>query len=429
MSEAKCHIPSQLQLFKLDVSGRFVPSCLVDAPILQQDFITSPASQVEQGLESSDSSASVPVWLPYVKISPTYACVYYKREPCLQPHENFLNNRFQSGSSNNRYTGQLNDKSLRRMRQSFEMLRVLSERLNKRLQLVTLTLASPQGEVNDRAIKRELLNHFLVVLRRKWGIAHYIWRAERQRNGNIHFHVVVLGQVDNHQVRKVWNVIQEKLGYVRKYSEKFNAMSWQDYLSYMTDRGTYEIRKLRNWYRAGTSCGWTNPPSTRVDEVYELDGASDYLMKYASKQAKDGEFIDGKVWGCSKSLQGGVSCELFLSEEISAALLDLECSEPSKVIRNEGYTYVPRSNESSMFFGHPAVRFRFQAKVRLIVERGERDIANVRARVSGELQRSIDKVELRDAKAVQKRLDRLLDKFGGSQAKADFLRCSMAAVG
>jgi len=136
-----------------------------------------------------------------------------------------------------------------------------------KINFVTLTLSSPQMH-SDNTIKKELLNQLLVEARKKWNIIHYLWRAERQKNGNIHFHLVCDKFIPWSELRDTWNRIQNKLGYVDRFHDK---------------------HKKRN------------PNSTDVHSIKNIKNISAYLSKYCSKQS-EGEPIKGKLWGLSESL-------------------------------------------------------------------------------------------------------------------------------
>ena len=97
-----------------------------------------------------------------------------------------------------------------------------AEKKNKyqfKLNFITLTLPSKQKH-SDNEIKATLLNQFLIELRHKYKLHNYLWRAESQANGNIHFHVVTDIFVPWRTLRTDWNRIQEKLGYISRYQEK-----------------------------------------------------------------------------------------------------------------------------------------------------------------------------------------------------------------
>ncbi len=121
-----------------------------------------------------------------------------------------------------------------------------------KLNFVTLTLSSKQRH-SDKFLKKKLLGSFLDYLRKKKGIKNYVWRAESQANGNIHFHIITDTFLPWQQLRDVWNNIQEKLGYVSEFKKKFNH---------------------------------SNPNSTDVHSLIKIKNIGAYLSKYCSKNAK-----------------------------------------------------------------------------------------------------------------------------------------------
>src|SRR5690554_5071199 len=59
----------------------------------------------------------------------------------------------------------------------------------RNLVFITLTLSSKQVH-DDNFIKRNLLNNFIIYMGRKFDMKNYLWKAEKQKNGSIHFHIV-----------------------------------------------------------------------------------------------------------------------------------------------------------------------------------------------------------------------------------------------
>ena len=72
---------------------------------------------------------------------------------------------------------------------------------------VTLTLVAKQMH-DDNWVKRNMLNTFLQWLRDSEGIENYLWRAEKQKNGNIHFHILIDRAISWRSIRTEWNSIQ-----------------------------------------------------------------------------------------------------------------------------------------------------------------------------------------------------------------------------
>ncbi|MGV4586845.1 rolling circle replication-associated protein, partial [Ornithobacterium rhinotracheale] len=64
---------------------------------------------------------------------------------------------------------------------------------DKYLSFVTLTLPSAQKH-HDRVL-RKILAKYLDHLKKVYGLKNYLWKAETQKNGNIHFHVLIDTQI------------------------------------------------------------------------------------------------------------------------------------------------------------------------------------------------------------------------------------------
>ena len=139
--------------------------------------------------------------------------------------------------------------------------------INFKVGFVTLTLCSRQ-EHDDRIIKNVLLNQFFVEAKRLWDVKHFVWRAEPQKNGNIHFHILTDKFIPYWDLRKVWNRIQNKLGYV----DRFQANNGHD-----------------------------DPNSTDVHSVAKVKNVAAYLIKYFSKNS-DARVLMGRLWVLSQSL-------------------------------------------------------------------------------------------------------------------------------
>lgn len=139
-----------------------------------------------------------------------------------------------------------------------------------KVSFVTLTLAAKQCH-SDNEIKAKLLNQFLIECKRTYGTKNYLWRAEAQKNGNIHFHIIFDKFIPWKEIRDRWNRIQNKLGYVDRFQEKFKHR---------------------------------NPNGTDVHSVIKVSNLAAYFSKYLTKnQVEKGyRIIEGKLWGLSTEL-------------------------------------------------------------------------------------------------------------------------------
>lgn len=115
-----------------------------------------------------------------------------------------------------------------------------------KLNFITLTLPSEQQHT-DKEIIAKCLSPFLEAWAKRRAGLLYVYRAEVQDNGNIHFHVISNAFYHYEKLRRDWNRYVEKLGYV--------------------SRGTTE-----------------NPNSTDVHALSNKGDVALYLTSYLSKK-------------------------------------------------------------------------------------------------------------------------------------------------
>jgi hypothetical protein len=137
-----------------------------------------------------------------------------------------------------------------------------------RLRFLTLTLPSTQ-HLLDNEIKRVLLTPFIELLKRKYGLKHYFWRAEAQRNGNIHFHLVIDCFVPKNEVNFYWDSLCFGSGF-----QIAEPVLTKDYKT----------------------------PSTRIEAIQGVSAVAGYVVKYVCK-SEGGRKINGRIWGCSDGLR------------------------------------------------------------------------------------------------------------------------------
>lgn len=95
----------------------------------------------------------------------------------------------------------------------------LQQNFSFNINFLTLTLPAEQVH-SDAEITNRCLGNFLEVAKNKFGLANYVWKAEAQENGNIHFHVVTDCYMHYLELRQVWNRSTELLGYVSAFELK-----------------------------------------------------------------------------------------------------------------------------------------------------------------------------------------------------------------
>jgi len=168
---------------------------------------------------------------------------------------------------------------------------------------ITLTLPSIQRH-SDEQIKRELLNHFIIQLRRATSVVHYFWRAESQKNGNIHFHLLIDAFVPYSLLLHMWNTIVNKLGYLDKFQEVHGHNS----------PNSVDIKKPKN-----------------EAEIVE------YVIKYAAKD-EENRLITGRIWGMSDSLRLLKVYSSHMSHSLEAKLLKAVEAQQIEVYSQDFFT-------------------------------------------------------------------------------------------
>jgi hypothetical protein len=132
---------------------------------------------------------------------------------------------------------------------------------------ITLTLSSKQIHC-DKILKRELLNKFLIQCSRDYNMKNFIWKAEVQGNGNLHYHILTEVYIPWRELRTKWNKIQDEFDYLADYKKKFNN---------------------------------TDPNSTDIHGLKKIKNVLAYVGKYMSKN-EIGRPICGHTWGRSDSI-------------------------------------------------------------------------------------------------------------------------------
>lgn len=256
--------------------------------------------------------------------------------------------------------GTLSKKALKRIEMALKWLlfmsrdkkvyyRVIKKYVKFKVTFVTVTLASKQVH-SDNEIKSKCLNQLLTELRQVYNMKHYIWRAEKQKNGNIHFHILTNVFIPQDKLCSMWNRIQNKLGYVDRYSSFMNdnIKSFSDYYNMFMDSGTYT--QLMQRYIKGRACKFKNPNSTDIHSVKKVKNIAAYLSKYFCKSTQEsgdkGEdkqsesFVNGKIWGLSQSLSELKTITIGIGSVLSNEINMVYDLMKQKVYQDKFFTFI-----------------------------------------------------------------------------------------
>ena len=278
------------------------------------------------------------ITLPYVSIKPNYLTSYTY-------FDNTSSNTFKSAfetvrPESNKQHGLMSVKANRRVRLAIDWMCLMAK--NKyvqsdktenaftfKLNFITLTLSDKQKH-SDNEIKSKLLNQFLIEIKRDYNCSRYLWRAESQSNGRIHFHIVTDVFIPWRALRTRWNRLQEKLGYISSYSRRTGKNDPNS-----TD--IHAIKAIKNLpsylskYCSKNAKGYTVMATMASEKPLSPSSWLTYKHPVFKPNAKFFRQIHGRLWGLSQSLSKLKSCRNEISEEMNRELESLKAKAPERV--------------------------------------------------------------------------------------------------
>ena len=136
----------------------------------------------------------------------------------------------------------------------------------------TVTLPKAQAHT-DQELRRRALNGLLQALKRYVGMKNYIYVSELQKNGNIHFHIIIDIKLNKWKLRNLWR----KQMYLLEYLD------------------TYAKHEAGQKYIA-----------TQADQINDVTKVGKYISKYMAKTnsvVQQGKKLEGRLWGMSDGVR------------------------------------------------------------------------------------------------------------------------------
>jgi hypothetical protein len=196
------------------------------------------------------------------------------------------------------FNGFVSEKTAREVTRRISNLIEIAPKAKRVVTFVTLTLPSTQKH-DDNFIKRYLLGDFIQIISKKYRVKNYIWKAEAQKNGNIHFHIMADSYLPNvarvtsrrqGRINEIWNKICARYGYLDSYK----ADRLKDYR-----KGNLTEAQI-HWQKA---FNFSVPNSTDVHPLKSKTKPESYINKYISKPEPGRRLIEGRIIGCSDQLK------------------------------------------------------------------------------------------------------------------------------
>lgn len=274
----------------------------------------------------------------------------------------------------------LSPNSAKQICKSFGLIHYHAKKTGKSVKFVTLTLPTLQMH-HDKTIKKECINHFNTWLR-QIGCECYLWIQENQQTGTCHFHYAMCKYIDYMDLRKKWNSIIDKLGYIERYQKQMRQISFEDYKT-LRSKENLSNEKLVSAYKHGKETDWSQPNTTDIKAVYSIAKAGRYMAKYMAKMEmdepgtiNDGRYslkqrkITGKKWSRSEVIKAGCrSNYIALDSQSFAIAMDaidrLSKDSTVKVIREDYRVHLYGNDEKFLhFFDLKEIDYKLNALIR-----------------------------------------------------------------
>lgn len=252
------------------------------------------------------------------KILPNYSVQYaqvwypFGKEPSERP-------------ADNKSKGLVSEKAAKRIRTAMTWLMffskrkfVYSQKKKKgfwfRLNFITLTLSSQQNH-SDKFIVDHMLQPFLKWMNRNHNVINYVWKAETQDNGNIHFHITTNKFIHYSKIREKWNQLQQAHGYVKNSGEHpllnsppsteiKSVVNDREIIGYMTKYITKTFEERKNPHLHTQLKFITNPIEREI--IFQSLAAAGLPFVKRS--------VTCKTWGCNYTLSR-INCTISESDE------------------------------------------------------------------------------------------------------------------
>jgi hypothetical protein len=210
--------------------------------------------------------------LPYIQVRHKSLILY------SLPADNYSHRR--SDFKTLTYSGKVTSGSGKRIRKAVDLLLQLSpliwitnpitkRRETHTLSFITLTIPEQEHKPEANEGHRLLLKPWLLKMKRKTGLSTYIWKAEFQKNGMLHYHITTRSWILYTLIRDEWNNLLSSNGFLTEHFAKHGNIM---------------------------------PNSTDVHKVYQNKKLENYLQKEISKTQQN-KTTKGKVWDCSLNLK------------------------------------------------------------------------------------------------------------------------------
>ena len=223
------------------------------------------------------------MYIPYLQYRSNSIISYIQSDHGRSWHQKLFSFTDSTGARIKTYSGTVTKGAKKRLTKAISLLiqstptrsvynHWLQRNQTFKINFITLTVSESNYNLTAKEAHTKLLEPFLLWARRKQQMKSYVWKAELQERGQIHYHLTCDAYIDLKELRQAWNNIQNVAGLLDSFYKKF---------------------------------GHRHPNSTDIHSVKKVKNIEAYLVKYISKTSQNKVAISGKIWDCSMNLKTG----------------------------------------------------------------------------------------------------------------------------
>lgn len=241
--------------------------------------------------------------IPYLQIRSSILVQYNHSDEPAKRQRAIQDMLYQNLREHATYTGMLTPGSKKRLTKSIENLvlatkkrRVVNHKGKEhdfQLSFIGLTISETTRNITAKEAHKQLLEPFLQWMRRQHKCNLYLWKAELQKRGQLHYHITSDAYIPFKEVQTKWNELQRKSGLLDTFYNKY---------------------------------GRWNAPSTHIKSVRKVGSLGGYLLKEIVKQFQNETTVGGKVWDCSLNLKASkyytTIADTMVEQKITQAIKD-----------------------------------------------------------------------------------------------------------
>jgi hypothetical protein len=287
--------------------------------------------------------------IPVMQIRDGYVMIYYEQLYSRRWANKFENRAQLIRVKKKAYSGDVTVGARKRMSKAITLMSQITKpewilnpvngrKYFHRFSFVTLTVAD-DVLLTAREGYDKLLQHFLQWLRRTKKVELYVWKAEFQTRGQLHYHLVFPNFIHYKEIRDKWNELQKNAGILDKYAMKYGHFNPNS-----TDiHETKGVNNMKQYImkEMGKSANANKLKASQVVEAKINAGELPEEKRLEAVEALTGELVlDGKVWDCSACLGAGKYFSVAMTERHERFIKEQCVTKQARMKNDDFYSMV-----------------------------------------------------------------------------------------